>query len=1055
MNNTNFIPSQSVFSNGQITGNSWGTPQNIFVVDGDYATSNVNTGTASDFIIENFNFNLPQNAVPTGIEIEIIGLRGAQTSPVISLDVSAYDNTNGANNFYPYTAPITSLTPTLSTITIGGQNYMFATAFTVDQINNLKIALTANGNISLDCVLARVFYFLQTPPTPSPVTPGVCIDCSSPIQVQAMYLELPFLIGQTKFYLKKGSFSYPDGTPVQPGDIGSCGGTIPWVFDESKRKQDGQNFEENAMLDTNNGGTWTVLSSGVIEVDLGFVTQRGLDFKTPGTHIASLMSDHDANSKVIISNNEPYNLTLVRQCQADSVFSPPIIVENQDVPLAGTLHDLDLRGAGVSTINDPLDPHRKIVTIPGSGGTTPAVIISTISGTSGGVQVPSLTANIIISGLNRGVVIQVSTEEAAAISAITVGGIPATRYAASTDIAHNLRQESWFCPNPPLGTQPIIVSVTPNAYITFGAECVNGVDPISPVGATQTASGNNNNPTLVLNTTVDYSIVIDGLCTAQTPILYTPGAGQAGNWAETANADLRQGGSSVENAGLQPDAITMDYSITQSTPWVYTAIEIVGITSLSPTADHKVAVDGTDALPDFLDPKIEIVSGDGSVTIVKTIQNPGGNEKISYDLSVSGGGGGNSIIDQAPLGAGSTYGLVSGLIDSSNTTYVVSHGEYAPSTLLVVVNGVELQQGTAPAEWVETDPTTGTFDLNTPLNPGDIITTLYQTTSTISQTGIQFEDETGSPLGTPGTVDEFEVTDDTGIQVTATRVGNKVQYKIKNTGSTGGGSGSGDQLLGVLRYQAQTGYKNNPISFITNPTGDVAFLMILQDSGSGNVIIWRLQKDPNTGMFYKTHEQDAGIGGSQQGTSNYGLAIIGSFLYLASRTGASGNVISIRRYLAVDLTGQTTITGAQNATGGGAGVFSDGTDLYINSGSNTFKQYSISGTVATFVANITGAPAGTLHAFYNGGTIVMGDISTIVTSCTITGSAFVIGTSADYNAINEENNSATSTPQPIIGFGFVSSTVIYILYRWQVSDNAGLSNPIIRNNLILKTFTQP
>ncbi len=802
MNNTSFLPSQSIFSNGQITGNSWGTPNNIFLVDGDFATSNVNAGSASDFIIGNFNFNLPQNAVPTGIEIEIIGLRGAQTSPPISLEVSFYDNTNGVDNFYPYTAPITSLTPTISTVVIGGSTYLFNSAFTVDQINNMKLALTANGDISLDSVLVKVYYFIQTPPVPPPIIPGVCVDCSSPIQVQAMYLELPFLIGQTKFYLKKGSFSYPNGIPVQPGDIGSCGGTIPFVFDESKRKMDGQNFEENAMLDTNIGGTWTVLNSGVIEVDLISVTQRGLDYKTPAAHIAANMSDHDANSKVIISNNEPYNLQLIRSCQVDTVFSAPIIVENQDTPLADSAHTLDFRGPGVVATNDPSDTHRKIITISGAGGTVPPQIVSTTSNTSGNVQVTTLSADLQISGLNRGVVIQVSTEQAQTITGITVGGVAATQQAVSTDVGSNIRQETWFCANPPLGAQPVVVTLSGAAYLTFGAECVNGLDPTSPVGATQTATGTDLNPTLVIVSTVDYSIMIDGLATAQTPILYTPGAGQAANWSEIANTSTRQGGSSVESAGLQPDPITMDYAITQNTTWCYTAIELVGITSGGTGGGHIIE-DNTVPLPqqpalnfeDFFtlsnnpgnsstDVNLDLVAIANSTTFINALTS---NVNFQNAVTAFVSGSGQIQIDQTPDNG--TYGLLAGAVDGINTTYTVSLGSYPSGKLQVYLNGLIQLQGVSD-DWQETTPGSGTFDFNTPPLTNDVITVVYQGSGgTASQTGIQFENE-GVNLGSPGTADEVDFI---GAGVTASRVGNKISVVIP-----GGGGGA----LGSTQYLA-------------------------------------------------------------------------------------------------------------------------------------------------------------------------------------------------------------------------------------------------------------
>lgn len=400
MNSTGFKLPTFVFANGLVTGNEWSDVNNILLVDGDVAASNVGEGVASDFTIGYLgNINIPQGSIITGIEIKVIGYEGAQTVPTLTLSLAAYDNTNAADVYYPYTSGYTGLTLVMATHLLGSSTYLFATTWTADQINNFKLNLAANGSISLDSVLINVHYISPATETLTYNTPtgviavgeevlgaisgatatvvtnngtsqmtvtamtgifepgemltgqtsfgtvlldggiaGVCIDCSSPIQVQAMYLEYPFLVGQRKFYLKKGSFSYPDGTPVQAGDLGSCGGTIPFVFDESKRKQAGNNFEENAMLDTNASGTWTVLDTGVIEVDLGSVTQRGLGFYGQATHDANLMSDHDANSKVVISNNQPYNITLVRRCQADTLFSVPITVQNGGITLTTSLH---------------------------------------------------------------------------------------------------------------------------------------------------------------------------------------------------------------------------------------------------------------------------------------------------------------------------------------------------------------------------------------------------------------------------------------------------------------------------------------------------------------------------------------------------------------------------------------------------------------------------------------------------------------------------------------------------------------------------------------------
>lgn len=77
----------------------------------------------------------------------------------------------------------------------------------------------------------------------------------------------------------------------------------------------------------------------------------------------------------------------------------------------------------------------------------------------------------------------------------------------------------------------------------------------------------------------------------------------------------------------------------------------------------------TDTTPGVLDDKIEIVSTDSSVTVTKTVQNAGGDEKISYNLATIGGSGGG--------GGGGTKLSISTtqVVVASNTTvsaYVVS-----------------------------------------------------------------------------------------------------------------------------------------------------------------------------------------------------------------------------------------------------------------------------------------------------------------------------------------------------------------------------------------------
>ncbi len=618
----------SIISNGQTTGNEWSNPNNALLVDGDVAVSNPNN-TASDFILGNYNFNLPQDAVITGIEMKVIGYRGAQTSPVITLTPYAVDNTSGTDLFYPYVTPFTGLTETNAEYVLGSSTYLFATSWTPDQINNLKLQMIANGNISLDCVLVNVYYYIPDPITPPVVTGDSCTDCNSTIQAQTFYLARAFKAGDTKAYLK--SFNYPDGTPIQYEDLGSCGGYLNFVFDQGKAKTDqSQNFEENARC-----AVWTVLPSGIVELDFVALTNRGRQFHTPNAHDADLLSDHDANSEVIISNNSDYENRRLQRCHIGSIVSAPIVVQDESVDIVNPASTLDFQGGGVSVAVDGTDPAKAIITIAGVGGTTPPGLDDESDATSGSTQVPTLTWNHTCSGVNRLLTVEVSMEAGKTVTGITYNGVAMTLVPTATASTGTVRTEIWKIVAPAVGTNAIVVTFSANSYCSAGAQSWVGVDQTTSTGTVQTGTGTSLTPSLVLATTYDNSIIVDGLSTAQTPILYTKGAGQSENWHRTANTDTRQGGGSYELSGSAPDNVTMSWAITQNTPWALVAVEIKGITSPTPVSspitveDEGVAVDTNVTNMDFV--------GAG-VTVTQT--SPG---HVEIDIPGGGTGTGNAL----------------------------------------------------------------------------------------------------------------------------------------------------------------------------------------------------------------------------------------------------------------------------------------------------------------------------------------------------------------------------------------------------------------------------
>lgn len=668
---TGFKLAQTVISNGAVTGNEWSNPNNLLLTDGDVSESNPGAGVASDVIIGNFLAQVPANAVIVGIELQIIAKRGAQTSPVLTLSPNAVDDTSGTDAYYPYVTPFTGLTLDLESYILGSPTYLFATSWTPDMINNFKLQFLANGDISVDTALLNVFYYIPDSTSDVIVVGDSCDDCNSPIQAQPFYLAQPFLSGDRYAYLQ--SFNYPDGTPIQYADLGACGGYITLVFDPAVPKVGNGNFEENAKT-----AVWETMPDGTVRLDFGDITVfRGLMFHTPYTADADLRSNHDQNSKVIISDSAPFLGQYLQRCQIGAVVSAPIEVLSEGSDIVKPAVKLNFKGGGVVVLQNGGDPEQADITISGIAPTTP-VVVDVGSGTSGSSQVSSLQFDITVSGVNRGLLVQVSTEQLATISSITFNGTPLIQKISKVDAGNNLRNEQWFLTAPSLGTFSVIITLSQPAYISAGGEALVSVNQSSSTGATASSGGTSLAPAVNLVTTVDNSNIFDGITTAKTPILYTPGTDQVLEWHFTANTDTRQGASTYLPAGSTPDAITMQYAITQNTPWIMTALEIKGLpgatpvvtgltvedvptgvivpnTSLlvfpagsvtnplankavitfpTPTTDKFVAATATDTTPSYLNSKLNIYSSDISVTVTKTITNPAGNEIIDIDLTV-------------------------------------------------------------------------------------------------------------------------------------------------------------------------------------------------------------------------------------------------------------------------------------------------------------------------------------------------------------------------------------------------------------------------------------
>lgn len=621
---TGFKLAQTVISNGEFTGNPWSNPNNLLLVDGDISQSNPSVGVASDVIIGNFNTNLPQDAIITGIQMKIIGYRGAQTSPVITLSPNAVDNTDGNDVIYEYITPFTGLTEDMAEHILGGANYLFDTTWDADKINNFKMQLVSNGDIYIDAGLLNVFYYIPESPTPIPVETENCETCNSQIQAQPFALALAFKIGETKFRLK--SFKFPNGTDITYADLGDCGGYIDFVFDAGKPKVQGSNFEENVRC-----SSWEILADGTVEFDIVSTDFRGLSYHEPISSDASRMSDHDVNSQVIISNNSPFYERFLKRCHIGVLVSAPIEVLDENTQVAKPVTKFNFIGDSVQAVQNDGDSEQVDISIINNPTNIEPTVEDTSEGTTGTTPATSLTISHTITSANY-LRVWISTDDET-ISSVEYDGVAMTLIASETNGPADLKVALYGLINPNAGTNDIIITMAGASNITAGGVSFLDVDTSNPTdGISSGAIGTSTAPSDTVTTTTQNTVMQDVVGGVTNATTFT----QSYPWTiqEEVNVADRTGASSIRKV-LSPATLTDTYTIGPSQAW---AIIMAGVrggvnTNLGVQSVTGLDTDNTDPQ----NPVVQIAVDGSTITGDGTPGNP---------LVATGGGGGSGEVVQ-------------------------------------------------------------------------------------------------------------------------------------------------------------------------------------------------------------------------------------------------------------------------------------------------------------------------------------------------------------------------------------------------------------------------
>lgn len=945
MSLTSYKLPTSIIANG-VGVNSWTTPNNILLVNGEFAST---SNTTNEMTVGTFNLNIPDDSTITNFYIKVKGYRGAFDT---SLQIYALDVSTGATYAYPatvfqgfsganveYTLPATS----------------FGTTWTSDQANSIQLKLVADGELHLDAIQLEASYVANIPVTP--VAPSIGEDVIDEF-VQAQEFQLAQSMTSTDTFMYLESFNLPNGEPIQIADFQ---GSAMLTIDK------GVPLKEENVLITNVEHNYN--GTGLVKLDFTSTSNRGLGFIYPYTSVSGNIRTHVGTATVVISNSAPFYDRFLKKNQINALVSAPIYVQDESSTLPDPLHTLDFQGAGVSVVNDGSDSFKKIVTINGTG-VNPAVVVTTSSSTSGASQVPDLTWQHVSSGVNRLLIVQVSTESANTITGITFNGIALTE--GVTDTNGVVREEQWYLIAPPVGAYNIVITMSADSFITAGAESYMSANQATPIGATMSATGTDTTPTLNIITTVDNSTIVDGVATSELPIVYTLGAGQTSNWSITANPNTFQGASSTEPSGANPDTVTMSYALTQSTDWVMTALEVIGISGTAGGVQSVVA--GTNVTVDNTDPANPIVSatggGSGSANeVTETITQVAHGFAVGDVIRSSGVDGEYTKAQANSAKNAQVTGIVTAVVDADNFTYgsvvLGLTGAYVPS--ITAGNSAWLSPTVA-----------GAMTATKPTAVGQV----------------------RKPLGTvtsDGAVMNFDAD----------------QFGELITSSTSGATGFiGEQNLGGIDATGTSGSDYSEIKvFGSSPDGRYIYVSFFAAASSNTHVLYVFEKDVNTGQFFVKSPLIATVAGS--------IVVVGDYVYFRDTITA--------KIVRTDIDGSNRIgmTGTVFSI-----AFTDGTYLYAGSVALGFTQYSITGTaIATTGATITGGLTGATGYWYNTltGKLFMTD------AYTPTISIYNIGVSTiTLDTTTPRYTSLLDASYPI-GYCYISDNMMYFAYKYQVA----------------------
>jgi len=268
----------------------------------------------------------------------------------------------------------------------------------------------------------------------------------------------------------------------------------------------------------------------------------------------------------------------------------------------------------------------------------PPAVVGTVSHLNTGNSESTLTMAHTSTGDPLYVCASIS-DPAESYGTITYAGMPLERIGRVT--GSSFSQEWWFLHNPPAGTANVVVTLLSGSdWLSISARNVSGGDldlyakNLTSAAATSTA------PSVTLASAVG-DLVLDFLSQNANSQVFTPGAGQTADWAQSLTGNNHYTAGSKEDGAA---SVTMSYGLSISTPWLYSAISIPAAGTAGPV-ETRVTQDAVEVLSQPALPEVRVTQD-----AIELLSQPTSNARISqYAVEILRGAVAQVWITQATV----------------------------------------------------------------------------------------------------------------------------------------------------------------------------------------------------------------------------------------------------------------------------------------------------------------------------------------------------------------------------------------------------------------------